>query len=92
MIKEIIKAVLVEKFIDDETAKKRINICEVCPYKVDDECGVCGCFYELKAEMEYNKNPKKFFRLEKTHCPNGFWNDTETANHYRQLDGLDLIN
>ncbi len=30
-------------------------------------------------------------RSEVTHCPEGRWGDIEIANHYRKLDGLELL-
>ena len=84
--KDIIEGVLVEKYHNDiKLEKARIDKCNNCIYRVNDTCGVCGCFFEIKAKMEFNKNPKKLFRVEKTHCPEGFWDDKEIADYYKKL-------
>lgn len=91
--KSLIGAVLEVKETLPEIKNDRIAKCETCDYRKEDKCGVCGCFYELKAEMDFNKNPKKGFRIEKTHCPEGFWpylndeglrveSDLEIAQYY----------
>lgn len=96
------KALVVEK-TTDQIATERELICRGCKKYDGDKCGVCGCFVELKAPMDKNKNPKAFFRVEKTHCPLGKWpyldedgnrheSDIEIANYYRTIDGKQLIN
>lgn len=91
VMKSIVGSILVEKYTTQEIADKRISVCETCSKRQGDKCGICGCFYELKAEMEFNKNPKKFFRIEETHCPLGKWGDVEIANRYREKDGKPLL-
>lgn len=74
--------------------KTRLAICNGCPNydKEEKRCKVCTCFMEVKAKLEYNRNPFEF-RIEKTHCPEGRWGeeDKEIANHYRKIDGKELI-
>lgn len=93
ILKAIVGAVLEEGKTTDEIRNDRIAICNNCDFRKGEKCGVCGCFYELKAEMDFNKNPKKMFRVEKTHCPEGFWpyltsegvrmeSDIEIAQYY----------
>lgn len=70
----------------------RIKTCEACREFDAEErtCTVCGCFIDIKAELKTNRNPLKL-RTEITHCPFGRWNDKDTANHYREIDGKPLL-
>lgn len=83
---------LVHGHVDAAEKKRRLDICESCSF-FDAEsrrCKKCRCFMDVKTGSETNFNPKAF-RNEITHCPAGFWGDMETANVYRQKDGLPLI-
>ena len=97
ILKNIIEAALVESFTTDEVRRIREKTCSTCD-RLDPEnlkCLECGCYTDIKAGMDYNKNPKKGFRVEKTHCPLGKWahftdgivhpNDKEIAGHYNGL-------
>lgn len=83
----------VEPLNDDELKAKRIQTCESCPMFDADarRCKICTCFIDAKAGIKINKNPKKLFRHEVTHCPLGKWDDKDLANHYRQIDGEKLL-
>lgn len=92
----IAETVIVKEETDIETAIKRSLICGGCerndktengPYGV---CMDCKCFLDLKPKSKTNWNPKKN-RNEITHCPNGFWNDKDIANIYREMDGKELL-
>ena len=96
ILKSIIKSALKEKFTTEEIRDKRLGKCKTCPNLINEKCILCGCFVEIKAELDYHKNPKKFFRIEKTHCEDGKWpfidddgneheNDLELANYYKNL-------
>lgn len=61
LIQKLIKASLAESFVSEDIAKERLAICAKCPLLEVDKCSVCGCYVELKAYMDYNKNPKKRF-------------------------------
>jgi hypothetical protein len=101
MIKGIIEAALtIEPMSDEEEIKRRYDICKSCPRfsgfenkkKGDnDKCLECGCYMEIKTGLKYNRNPKKGFRIEVTHCPLGKWGDLAVANSYRERDGLEPI-
>lgn len=103
LIKKLIKSALAEGFVTDEIARARMQVCAGCPRQKADKCTVCGCFIELKAPMDYNKNPKKGLRVEKTHCPLGKWpgiddttgepylTDKAITNYYRKIDGLPIL-
>lgn len=103
LIKKLVRAALAESFVPEEIAEARLEVCKTCPKLKVDKCLVCGCFVDLKAYMDYNKNPKEKLRVEKTHCPLGKWqgfdevtggiyeNDKEIANFYRKLDGITLL-
>jgi len=55
--------------------KNRLEVCEECEHykKETKQCGVCGCFVDIKATLATNRNPKKLGRIEVTHCPKGRW-------------------
>ena len=97
VLKQLIGAILEEGEAPEEIRDSRLAICYTCEFRKQDKCTVCGCFIELKANMDMNRNPKKGFRVEKTHCPKGKWPfidekgtrhqiDFEVAEYYRQLD------
>ncbi len=59
----------------------RLKTCEGCPnYKQETkQCGVCGCFMDIKAPLATNRNPMKLGRIEVTHCPKGLWPGIEAS-------------
>lgn len=95
IIKKIISSTLKVSLVDENIAKERLAICQKpCKFLKNESCSVCGCVVEIKSTMDYNKNPKKFGRIEKTHCPKGKWpfiddkgvrheNDLVLAEHYK---------
>lgn len=99
MIKQLIQGFLEEGFASPELKAKRLDKCNTCPFlnPKKRKCKKCGCYVDLKAGLDKNKNPKKLFRIEKTHCPGGFWpyidengrewpNDKKLAVFYNNLD------
>jgi len=42
------------EYIDDETASKRMDICEACPRLLNPtkQCKECGCFMVLKTKLK----------------------------------------
>lgn len=84
--------IIVKSNVSDAIAKERMNTCFKCENRniENEKCNVCGCFLDLKTTTEINWNPKKN-RQEVTHCPEGKWNDLETANKYREIDGLNPL-
>ena len=82
------KVISTEK-IDPFVAGHRMLTCEACDKmdKKEVRCKICKCYLEVKTKTKTNLNPKKL-RYEVTHCPLGRWDDLETANRYRELDGL----
>jgi len=86
---------LVEEYTTQEVTDLRLEACNTCEFRDDDKCSLCGCFIEIKAKMDKNKNPKNFFKVEKTHCKKGKWafiddagvlhkSDLEIANFYNK--------
>ena len=71
----------------------RMNTCKKCPnFNAETvQCGVCGCFMDVKATLLRNRNPYEGGRVEVTHCPEGRWNDLEIANYYRAIDGKEPL-
>lgn len=96
IVDEILKLaaskVLVESLVSEDVAKFRMDTCLNCPLLslTDYRCRVCKCYVEVKTTAAVNYNLKKR-RNEITHCPNGKWNDLETANEYRKIDGLEPL-
>lgn len=92
ILKAAAKTVLEISEVDDATKAERRAVCDACQFRdiESDRCKICKCYLAVKTGCAENWNPKKM-RVEVTHCPNGFWNDTDTANYYRQLDGLPPI-
>lgn len=84
--------IIVKEKVSPEVSKERYALCLECSHrdKVADKCTVCGCFLDLKTGAKINWNALKN-RNEITHCPLGKWNDLETANTYRKLDGKEEI-
>lgn len=83
-IKKAIGAALEISNVPEELKADRRGVCATCEFHVDNEkCGKCGCYTEIKSGMDYNRNPARMFRIEKTHCPEGFWPylDTEGVRH-----------
>lgn len=81
-----------EPLNDDELKAKRLSICNSCPnLDSDRRCKICTCFVDAKVGIKVNKNPLKLFRSEVTHCPIGKWDDKDLANHYRKIDGKNLL-
>ena len=82
-------AILVKGTVDEATAEKRMQACLGCDKRIEaqNKCGACGCYLDLKTKTSVNRNIKKM-RNEITHCPLGKWDDKDTANIYREIDGL----
>ena len=40
-------------------AERRLKICETCPDRVNNRCGVCGCFLQSKTKDPSSKCPQK---------------------------------
>lgn len=47
------------KYLSDEDANKRLDICKKCPklIKATSQCKECGCFMNLKTKMEHATCP-----------------------------------
>jgi len=75
--------------VDEATRIMRVSRCNSCDMRdpESNRCKVCKCFLAVKTRTLENLNPKKA-RYEITHCPLGKWEDLETANEYRKIDGL----
>lgn len=82
-------AVLVLETVPEDVRAMREEVCLTCDKRSGEEnrCKVCKCFLAVKQTSKENRNPLKF-RNEITHCPLGLWNDKDTANMYREVDGL----
>ena len=87
------ETVIVKEKVTADVAKERMRVCFGCSSRDEKEnvCGECGCFLDLKTGAKTNWNAKRM-RNEITHCPLGKWNDKETANLYREMDGKELLN
>lgn len=87
------ETLIVKDHVEEEEAKRRMDICLACPNRDPEanKCKVCGCWLDLKTGAATNWNAKKR-RNEITHCPLGLWEDKDTANIYREMDGKELLN
>lgn len=96
LVNVIIRGALSVKETTEEIAKLRQSICKDCNKNDEGVCAKCGCILEIKTTLDYNRNPKKLGRIEKTHCPLGKWpfidddgykhfNDKALVLHYKQL-------
>lgn len=92
-LKVAARVVLVNETVEPIEAEGRYMVCKSCKFrdKKKDMCGVCGCFLDIKTGAKTNWNALKL-RNEITHCPMGYWDDIETANLYRRMDGKELLN
>ena len=83
---------LVHERVEPPEKARRLTICEACEHFDPDhrKCKVCSCFMDVKCGAKTNFNPKRG-RNEITHCPLAFWGDLETANFYRQKDGIEPL-
>ena len=86
-------ALSVGEHSNEALSLSRMNTCKKCPnFKSEtQQCNVCGCFMDIKVTMLRNRNPYAAGRVEVTHCPEGRWNDKHIANHYREMDGKELL-
>ncbi|MGL4640871.1 MAG: hypothetical protein ACRCVX_14200 [Shewanella sp.] len=85
-------ATLVHERVDADLKAMRFDVCNRCN-RLDQkarQCKVCKCFVDAKTSALTNFNPLRL-RNEFTHCPMGYWGDTDTANYYREIDGIPLI-
>lgn len=84
---------IVREKVEQSVADERMSVCMGCEHRDEakNKCNQCGCFLDLKTQSGTNWRPSKN-RIEITHCPLGKWGDIETANEYRLLDGLPLLN
>lgn len=46
-----------------EMVQKRMKVCHMCPHLKGNKCEACGCFMNLKTE------------LQATRCPYGYWEE-----------------
>lgn len=83
---------LVHEHVNADEKSRRLTICESCPFfdQNSRRCKKCKCYMDAKTGSKTNFNPKRG-RNEITHCPGGFWGDIDTANLYREKDGLPII-
>ncbi len=47
-LKEYIASYPAEKRADEETARRRLDICAGCDHLANGMCGKCGCYVELR--------------------------------------------
>lgn len=88
----IAETVIVKETVTEEEAATRMRVCLNCDRcdEAENKCLECGCFLDLKTGAKTYWNAKRM-RNEITHCPLGKWNDKETANAYREIDGKELL-
>ena len=89
ILKLAASAVLVTGTVPEAEAERRMNICFGCDRRQEkqNKRGAGGGDLDLKTKTSHNRNIRKM-RNEITHCPLGRWGDKDTANIYREIDGL----
>lgn len=82
-IKKILakKLIVVEEIEDKELIELRRQECNVCPSNIKGECKICGCIIDLKIKSKTNRT--KDFGIEVTHCPKGYWGDSDIVELYK---------
>lgn len=75
LVKEKHNNIAVEKFREFK--------CRQCPFMdhVDLTCTSCGCLLDVKWKALINRRVSTG-ELQITHCPKGFWNDSDIAIFY----------
>ena len=59
-VKDLAKAtkdLLLKQYVDEETAKERLEICYKCPHMHGNRCSICGCFMRKKAALRSSSCP-----------------------------------
>lgn len=46
---------------NNDLAKKRLDVCVYCPYRVGVTCGECGCFLQAKTRVPEETCPKNLW-------------------------------
>lgn len=86
---------VVEKINNPIVIEFRKSKCGPCPKNVDGSCLECGCILDVKWRSLTNRTLNNIGLplgpIQRTHCPLGKWNDKPTANLYRGLKGLPMI-
>jgi len=44
---------------EDDVAQSRQAVCDTCPFRVDEQCGICTCFIDAKVRINTEKCPKR---------------------------------
>lgn len=44
---------------DEDVAEDRLDICEECPFRRGEQCGICSCWLEAKVRLNLEQCPKK---------------------------------
>lgn len=83
----------VEEMEDKDAVKSRLDVCRDCEELQTKtmQCGVCGCFMDIKTGLKTNRDPDLNGQVVYTHCPLGKWGDKDLANYYRKKKGQQPI-
>jgi len=46
---------------EEEIVEHRQAICDPCPFRDGEQCGVCSCFIEAKTRINTEQCPKRFW-------------------------------
>ena len=69
-VKETAEAFDVEQLIEEQLAleldlasadvvESRVAICKTCPFRLEETCGKCGCYYRFRANLANKECPVK---------------------------------
>lgn len=64
LIQDLTKLLSNPYSVTSDEYKRRLSICETCPLRRENSCGLCGCNLTLKATKQVWT------------CPAGYWGDT----------------
>ncbi len=45
------------KLVDEQTQRLRVGQCKPCPYRWENRCAICGCFFAKKAWLPQEDCP-----------------------------------
>jgi len=68
---------------DAETISFRKAQCNLCPFRIEDKCGICKCFIDIKTTTKVNRRIDGTKEI--THCPKGRWGDQNLVTLYKLI-------
>jgi len=79
-VKDLAKLMANPKSVSEDEYKRRLDICDECPHRTKNRCGLCGCNLTLKAAKQTWK------------CDAGHWDGVPFTASIPQPKALPIIN